>query len=64
MSVTAPSSHRVPTVFGDLIFEQHAEEALRTNLPALEQEVGIASLWVVFYIVLMSAATIHYVFHV
>jgi hypothetical protein len=63
MSVTTQSSAPLPTAFGAYVAEQHAEEAQRSNLPALDQEVGIASLWVIFYVVLAAAAAIHYVFH-
>ena len=64
MNVATQGSVPLPTVFGDYVAEQHAEEAQRTNLPALGQEVGIASLWAVFYVVVAGVATIHYVFHV
>jgi hypothetical protein len=64
MSVTTQGSVPLPTIFGDVIAEQHAEATLRSNLPALGQEVGIAWVWVVFYVVLASAATIHSMFHV
>jgi hypothetical protein len=64
MSVTTQGSVPLPTVFGEYIAEQHAEAAERGNLGALGQEVGIASLWAAFYIVLAGAAAIHYLFHV
>lgn len=64
MSVTTQSPVPVPTVFGEYVAEQHVEETQRGELPALGQEAGIASLWIVFYVVVASAAAIHYVFHV
>jgi hypothetical protein len=57
------SSVRLPTVVGEYVAEQHAEEGQGSNLPALDKEVGIASRSVIFYVVVAGAATIHYVFH-
>jgi hypothetical protein len=54
---------RLPTVFGEYVAEQHIEEILHRNLPAPTQEVGIAALWIVFYIVIAIATAIHYVSH-
>jgi hypothetical protein len=62
MSVTTQRSVPLPTV--EFVAERHTAEAQDSDLTQLGHEVGIASIWIVFYVVVAVAATIRYVFNV